>query len=69
MNYVFAIACMILGFAMLLFPKMMWFLSFGWKYKNSEPSDAALIFERIGGIVAIILALIIIFNPDINFFE
>lgn len=44
-----------LGVFDLVFPRVSWYLGYGWRYKNAEPSDAALIFARIaGGIVAVL---------------
>lgn len=39
-------------------PHMMWYLGYGWRYKNAEPSDMALIAERAGGIIAIVFGAI-----------
>ena len=41
-------------------PRSAWYLEYGWRYKNAEPSDLALGLNRLGGIVAIIAAVIII---------
>ena len=38
-------------------PQTAWYLSDGWRYKNAEPSDTALDMTRLGGIVAIIIAV------------
>ncbi|MFA9381067.1 MAG: hypothetical protein ACERKO_08405, partial [Acetanaerobacterium sp.] len=42
-------------------PKTAWYLSYGWRFKNAEPSDAALGAGRVVGIGMIILGLILIF--------
>lgn len=42
-------------------PKTGWYLRYGWKYKNAEPSDDAILFQRIGGIICLIIAVIYIF--------
>lgn len=39
-------------------PYSSWYFSYGWHYKDAEPSDAALGFTRFGGIVAIIIGVI-----------
>lgn len=41
-------------------PRTAWYLSYGWRYKNAEPSDAALIIGRIGGIVCIVLGIFLL---------
>lgn len=37
------------GAAMLVFPRVFWFLSHGMFFRDSEPSDLALIFYRVLG--------------------
>ena len=32
-------------------PRMAWYFSYGWRFRNAEPSDAALAFQSIGGVV------------------
>ena len=44
----------------LLAPQTAWYVSHGWRYKDAEPSDAALAVESIGGIIAIVGGLIMI---------
>ena len=40
------------------FPQAAWYLETGWKIKDAEPSDAALTWNRVGGVVALIIAAI-----------
>ncbi len=47
-------------------PRMAWYLSSGWKFKNSEPSDGALVFHRLSGIVVAIVTFIILVNNISN---
>ena len=42
-------------------PQTAWYLSDGWKYKDAEPSEMALGMTRFGGIVAIIIAVFMMF--------
>jgi len=50
-----ALALIGLGIFQLACPEAAWHLSYGWRYRNAEPSDAALVFGRIaGGIVVIV---------------
>ena len=49
------------GLFSLLYPELSWFLSYGWRYKNTEPSKLALISARVSGAVIILLAVILLF--------
>jgi len=42
-------------------PRTAWYLAYGWRYKDAEPSDAALFFERVGGMIAVIAGIILFF--------
>ncbi|MCD9022188.1 DUF6199 family natural product biosynthesis protein [Cohnella silvisoli] len=50
----------LIGVLNVLFPRASWFMKYGWQYKNAEPSQAALITARIGGIIAIIIGIFIL---------
>ncbi|MDU4698020.1 MULTISPECIES: DUF6199 family natural product biosynthesis protein [Paenibacillus] len=40
----------------IFFPRISWYISYGWKIKGDvEPSDAYLLMTRIGSIIALIL--------------
>ena len=54
-----ALVMLIIGVVEVIFPGKLWFLRYGWRYKNAEPSDAALIVDRICGGVWIVLGLIL----------
>lgn len=41
-------------------PESAWYISWGWRYKDAEPSDLALTMERIGGVVICIAAVILL---------
>ena len=41
-------------------PYTAWYLEYGWRYKDAEPSDIALGLNRFCGILAIIIAVIMI---------
>lgn len=51
-------AFLIVGAAMLIFPRVFWFLSHGMFFRDSEPSDLALIFYRVLGGVCLVLAIV-----------
>ncbi len=55
-----AIILIALGIFDIAFPKVSWYLGYGWRYKNAEPSDAALTFAQVGGVVVIIVGFILL---------
>lgn len=52
----------IASFCSILWPRAMWHLHEGWKYKNVEPSDAAIMMTRVGGVVEIIICIVILIS-------
>lgn len=42
-------------------PRTGWYLSYGWRYKDAEPSDAALAAGRLGGVACIVIGIICFF--------
>ncbi len=56
----FAVICWLLGLWGLTSPQSMWYVGYGWRFRDAEPSDAALIAERIGGGLVILLGLIVL---------
>jgi hypothetical protein len=51
---------MVLGLVNILAPKLSWYLGYGWRYKNAEPSDIALTLARIGGGIEIVAGIILL---------
>ena len=49
------------GVFQIISPYTAWYLGYGWRYKNAEPSDAALGLNRVMGVVAVIIAVIFLF--------
>ena len=41
-------------------PKARWYLSYGWRFKDAEPSDAAITLSRIGGGIAVVIGVIML---------
>lgn len=39
-------------------PRLAWYLSEGWKFRDAEPSDAYLAWSRIGGVIFLIIGLV-----------
>ena len=62
MRGLFAFVVIIIGVINILVPKVMWQLYEGWKFKDAEPSDLALVMHRIGGVLLIIMAVLILLN-------
>jgi len=46
-----------LGLFNLLAPRAVWFTSYGWRFKNAEPSDASLTFGRVSGAILGIIGI------------
>ncbi|WP_366414803.1 DUF6199 family natural product biosynthesis protein [Paenibacillus sp. GP183] len=59
---VFAIFLVLVGLFNLFAPRAAWFVSIGWKISNAEPSDAYLVMHRIGGGIACIVAVVLLFT-------
>ena len=51
---------LIVGAVNTIWPQAAWFLEMGWKIKDAEPSDAALGWNRVVGVVALIIVAIMI---------
>lgn len=49
------------GLFNLLAPRKAWYVEYGWRFKDAEPSDTALAFQRAAGIVALAIALFLLF--------
>jgi uncharacterized membrane protein YidH (DUF202 family) len=52
----------IIGILNVVFPKLTWYMRVGWQFKNAEPSEYALIIARIGGVIAIVVGLFLLFS-------
>lgn len=61
MNIFVGLFAIVIGLINAISPETGWYLSHGWKYKDAEPSDAALTTGRISGIAAIIIGIICFF--------
>ncbi|WP_336774682.1 DUF6199 family natural product biosynthesis protein [Paenibacillus sp. MMO-58] len=47
----------VLGILNLLYPRAGWYMQYGWRFKNAEPSDASLVMGRISGIIGIVIGI------------
>lgn len=50
-----------LGAIVILFPKASWYLNYGWRYKDSEPTKVAITVQRVSGGIAVVVGLFLIF--------
>lgn len=50
----------LIGAIVVAFPKASWYLNYGWRYKDSKPSDVAIVVQRVSGGIAIVVGLILI---------
>jgi uncharacterized membrane protein len=48
---------LLIGLFNIFFPRAAWFLEIGWKIKDAEPSETALILNRVVGIIICIIAI------------
>jgi len=62
MQVIFGLVLVVIGAINAISPETGWHMSDGWKYKNAEPSEEALLWGRIGGIVTIIIGFVIMFD-------
>lgn len=58
---IIAILMIIIGLFNLASPRTAWYLSCGWRFKDAEPSEAALVLGRLGGGVLMLVGAIILF--------
>lgn len=61
MNILFGIVAIVVGVINVISPETGWHLGHGWQFKDAEPSDAALTWGRISGVLAIIFGIICFF--------
>ncbi len=57
---VFALLAIAIGAFSAACPRAAWYWSYGWRYKNAEPSDLALSAERIGGVIAVVVGVLLL---------
>ena len=51
---------LVIGVINTAWPQATWYLDVGWKVKDAEPSDAALIWGRVVGVALLIIAAVMI---------
>lgn len=52
------ILVVLIGGVIVFFPKAVWYIKSGWRYKDAEPSEVAIIVHRLSGVVAIVAGLV-----------
>ena len=62
MHVLFGLIFIVCGIINVVSPETGWYLSRGWQFKDAEPSDAALTWSRVGGVIGIILGILICFG-------
>ena len=58
---IFLVIFILAGILTIIFPEYAWYLRHGIWYKDSEPTDDALLFTRIGGAALTAIGLFMIF--------
>ena len=51
----------VIGLLNLCKPEEMWYMSTGWRFKNAEPSEDAILWCRVGGVIAIVIGFFVMF--------
>lgn len=59
-NAGYGVLLLIVGIGYTVWSDKVWFLNWGWRYKNAEPSDLSIGLYKVGGIAAIIAGAIMI---------
>lgn len=60
-NWLAALIIAIVGIFNIVSPYSAWYLEYGWRYKNAEPSDIALGLNRVVGVIAVVAAVALLF--------
>lgn len=62
----FGFIFIIIGILNIAFPRAGWYMKYGWQFKNAEPSEAAMIMARVGGVIGVIIGLFLMLGGGIN---
>ncbi|NMM54394.1 DUF6199 family natural product biosynthesis protein [Paenibacillus aquistagni] len=60
MNGLFGILFLLLGVFGLVTPRLAWYISMGWRVEDQEPSHAALMLQRVTGVFAAVIGLVLL---------
>jgi hypothetical protein len=69
MNGFVGFVLIVLGVITVASPYAAWYLSIGWKFKDAEPSEAALFMHRLGGVIATIVGLVLLVSSCVSMFS
>ncbi|MFC5466039.1 DUF6199 family natural product biosynthesis protein [Lederbergia graminis] len=58
-KYLLGIVLFLIGLLGAIFPHATWYLEIGWKLRDAEPSEFALIANRVGGILVAIVGIFV----------
>lgn len=59
---VVGIFMILIGILNTIFPRIFWTLRDGWRYKDAEPTDFALLMSRLGGIMLVLAGIYVMFQ-------
>ena len=59
-NFLVILLLGVVGIWYTVSPYSAWYISYGWRYKDAEPSTAALILGRVSGMLLLILSVILL---------
>ena len=62
MGFLIGLVVIVLGAVSAIVPEIGWHISEGWKFRDAEPSDAALLWIRISGIFCIAVGFWLLFK-------
>jgi uncharacterized protein YjeT (DUF2065 family) len=54
------LVCIVCGLIGIISPYTAWKMSIGWRFRDAEPSELALNMERLGGVIAIAIGVIVL---------
>ena len=55
----FALVCLIGGLIYTISPETGWEITEGWKFRDAEPSDDALVWFRVCGVVMLVVSVVL----------
>ncbi|WP_356948302.1 DUF6199 family natural product biosynthesis protein [Brevibacillus nitrificans] len=58
--FLFGVLLIVHGLLSLISPRILWFLTEGWKFKDAEPSEAAVVFGRILGVFTLLVGIYLV---------
>ncbi len=59
-NVVLILLLLIVGGLHTAKPDAMWYLQYGWRFQDAKPSEEALMVNRLGGVLALVVAVLLL---------